>query len=129
MKASKTDPFRQGISLFISRVASDLCLVSEMLAYLVVRGNQTGSLFKFRDGRPLTRQRFVMVVKEALDAAGMEARQYSGHSLCIGAAITAAARGLEDSTVRTLDQWKSLAYLEYIRIPHAQLANYTARLY
>ena len=64
-------------------------------------------------------------VKEALDAAGVESGQYSGH---IGAATTTAARGLEDSTVRTLGRWKSLAYLEYIRIPQAQLANYTARL-
>ena len=119
VKASKTDPFRQGISLFIDRVASDHCPVSAMLAYLVVRGNQTGPLFKFRDGRPLTRQRFVMAVKEALDAAGVEAEQYSGHSFRIGAATTAAARGLEDSTVRTLGRWKSLAYLEYIRIPRA----------
>ena len=62
-------------------------------------------------------------VKEALDAAGVESGQYSGHSFRIGAATTAAARGLEDSTVRTLGRWKSLAYLEYIRIPRAQLAN------
>ena len=128
VKASKTDLFRQGISLFIGRVASDLCPVSAMLAYLVVRGNLTGPLFKFQDGRPLTRQWFVMAVKEALDVAGVEAGQYSGHSFCIGAATTAAARGLEDSTVQTLGRWKSLAYLEYIRIPRAQLANYTARL-
>ena len=127
VKASKTDPFQQGISLLIGRVASDLCPVSAMLAYLVVRGNQTGPpLFKFQDGRPLTRQRFVMAVKEALDAAGVEAGQYSGHSFRIGAATTAAARGLEDSTVRTLGRWKSLAYLEYIRIPHAQLAGYVS---
>ena len=51
------------------------------------------------------------VVKEALDVAGMESGHYSGHSFRIGAA--AAARGLEDSTVRTLGQWKSLAYLDH----------------
>ena len=124
IKASKTDPFRQGISL--GKVASDLCPVSAMLAYLVVRGSHAGPLFKFSDGRSLTRQRLVTAVKEALDAAGVESGQYSGHSFRIGAA--AAARGLEDSTVRTLGRWKSLAYLEYIRIPRVQLANYTARL-
>ncbi len=37
IKALKTDPFRQGISLFIGRVTSDLCPVSAMLAYMVVR--------------------------------------------------------------------------------------------
>ena len=62
-----------------------------------------GPLFVFGDGRPLTRQRFV--------------GSYAGHSFRIGAVTTAAARGLEDSTIQTLDRWKSLAYLEYIRIP------------
>ncbi len=53
-------------------------------------------------------------VKDALDKAGVNPGQYSGHSFRIGAATTAAARGLEDSTVRTPGRWKSLAYLEYI---------------
>ncbi len=44
------------------------------------------------------------------------------------AATTAAARGLEDSTVRTLGRWKSLAYLDYIKIPREQLSTYSARL-
>ncbi len=55
-------------------------------------------------------------MKDALDEAGVDPGQYSGHSFRIGAATTAAARGLEDSTVR---RWKSLAYLEYIKIPRA----------
>ncbi len=58
-------------------------------------------------------------MKDALDEAGVDPGQYSGHSFRIGAATTAAARGLEDSTVRTLGRWKSLAYLEYIKIPRA----------
>ena len=58
-----------------------------------------GPLFKFLDGRSLTRQRLVTAVKEALDVAGVESGQYSGHSFRIGAATTAAARGLEVSTV------------------------------
>ncbi len=128
IKASKTDPFRLGVSLFIGRVASDLCPVSAMLAYLVARGKGEGPLFGFSDGRPLTRQRLVSAVKDALDKAGVDPGHYSGHSFRIGAATTAAARGLEDSTVRTLGRWKSLAYLDYIKIPREQLASYTARM-
>ncbi len=67
-------------------------------------------------------------MREALEEAGVDPGRYNGHSFRIGAATTAAARGLEDSTVRTLGRWKSLAYLEYIKIPREQLATYTARL-
>ncbi len=125
IKASMTDPFRQGISIFIGRVASDLCPVAAMLAYMVVQGKSAGPLFRFVDGKPLTRQCLVAAVKDALEEAGVEPGQYYGQ---IGAATTTAARGLEDSTVRTLGRWKSLAYLEYIKIPRAQLASCTARI-
>jgi len=84
VKASNTDFFWQRISLFIGRETSDLCSVSAMLACLVMRGNQEGPLFKFLDGRPLTRQWLVMAVKEALDDVGVEAGHYSGHSFRIG---------------------------------------------
>ncbi len=114
LKASKMDPFRKGITLYIGRVASDLCPVSAVLAYLTVK--------------PLTRQRLVSAVREALEHAGVEADKYAGHSFRIGAATTAASRGLEDLTIQKLGRWHSLAYLEYIRIPRRQLASYSARL-
>ena len=63
-----------------------------------------------------------------VQVAGMESGPYSGHSFRIGAATTAAARGMEDSTVKTLGRWKSLAYLEYIKNPRQQLANYSSML-
>ena len=50
LKASKTDPFRKGITLYICRVSSDLCPVSAMLVYLVSRGKKAGPLFAFQDG-------------------------------------------------------------------------------
>ena len=128
LKASKTDPFRQGITLFVGRVSSDLCPVSAMLAYLLLRGRDAGPLFKYRDGRPLTRQRFVVAVRQALESAGVQAANYAGHSFRIGAATTAVARRMEDSTIQTLGRWKSLAYLEYIKIPRQQLASYSAML-
>ena len=128
LKASKTDPFCQGITLFIGRVSSDLCPVSAMLAYLLLRGRDAGPLFKYRDGRPLTRQRFVVAIRQALESAGVQAANYASHSFRIGAATTAAAHGMEDSTIQTLGRWKSLAYLEYIKIPRQQLASYSAML-
>ncbi len=37
-----------------------------MLAYMVVRDKEAGPLFRFDDGRPLTRQCLVTAVKDAL---------------------------------------------------------------
>ena len=37
-------------------------------------------------------------------------------------------KGVEDSVIKTLGRWQSLAYLEYIRIPREQLANYSHML-
>ncbi len=85
-------------------------------------------LFCFEDGRHLTRKRLVHAVQTALVRAGMEATQYTGHSFRIGAATTAAARGFEDSIIKTLGRWESSAYLRYIRVPREQLANYTRAL-
>ena len=45
IKQSKTDPFRQGVSIFLSKTDLPLCPVAALLAYLVVRGNGDGPLF------------------------------------------------------------------------------------
>ena len=58
IKASKTDPFRKGITLFVGKISSGLCPVYAMLAYLVIRGPQPGPLFMFNNGHYLTRARF-----------------------------------------------------------------------
>ena len=50
----------------------------------------------FKDGRPLTRQKFVAAVRDALRQAGIAANRYASHSFRIGDATTAASRGLED---------------------------------
>ena len=113
LKQSKTDPFRTGVSLFVGRTGTDLCPVAALLDYLTLRGSRQGPLFIFEDGRYLTRARFVEIVRDGLRAAGIDQDKYCGHSFRIGAATTAAAKGLEDSIIKTLDRWESLAYLKY----------------
>ena len=125
IKQSKTDPFRQGVDLFLGKTSTSLCPVGALLNYLVVRGPEPGPLFQYKDGRFLTRQRFVEAVKAALQRAGVDQTKYNGHSFRIGAATTAAANGLEDSIIKTHGRWKSLAYWHYIQIPRDQLASYS----
>ena len=123
----KTDPFRKGVDLFIGKTGRELSPVTALLGYLVERGSRPGPLFLFRDGRYLTRQRLVTAVREALQAAGLDELRYCGHSFRIGA-VTAAARGMEDSVIKTLGRWRSLAYLDYVKIPWDQLAGYSRLL-
>lgn len=128
LKKSKTDPFRQGVDIYVGRTFGQLCPVAAILAYLAVRGPGTGPLFMFADGRFLTRDRFVTRVRGALTAAGLDCSQYAGHSLRIGAATTAAQKGIKDSTIKMLGRWQSSAYLLYIRTPRDQLAGVSATL-
>ena len=67
-KQSKTDPFRKGVDLYVGRTGSDLCPGAALLSYMYLhcRGSTAGPLFLFASGRPLTRKRFVELVRAAL---------------------------------------------------------------
>ena len=121
IKASKTDPFRQGIDIYLGRTDNDLCPVTAILPYMVCRGALAGPFFTFEDGRFLTCNRFVTTVQTALTASGMESNRYAAHSFRIGAATTATRQGLQDSLIKTLGRWESTAYTLYIRTPRETL--------
>ena len=128
LKASKTDPFRKGISIFIGRTNDDICPVAAMLAYIVTRGGDDGPLFRLKNGHPLTRGYFVSTVRAGLSSGGIDHSKYSGHSFRIGAATTAARRGIPDSTIKILGRWESSAYQLYVKTPRQSLASITASL-
>ena len=128
LKASKTDPFRKGVDVVLGRTHTDTCPITALLAYLALRGNTPGCLFKFADGRLLTKQRFVQKVREALLAGGFNPSQFAGHSFRIGAATTAAESGISDSSIKMLGRWESAAFQVYIRTPRERLASFSAVL-
>ena len=128
IKQSKTDPFRRGVELYLGRSNSDVCPVAAILSYLTCRGTGPGPLFRREDGRGLTRSHFVSSVRSALEKVGLDQSAYCGHSFRIGAATTAAVRGIMDSIIKTLGRWESLAYLQYVRIPRQQLIGYSSVL-
>ena len=95
-----------------------------MLAYLALRrGDQEAPLFLYRDGSPLTRSRFVGVIKDTVSALGLPGGDYAGHSFRAGAATMAAKAGIEGSVIQTLGQWRSLVYKLYVRIPQEELGE------
>lgn len=121
VKASKMDPFRQGVTIHIGVAGGALCPVAAILNYMVARGSAAGPLFVWDDGKYPTRARFVASIRAALTEAGYVAKDYAGHSFRIGAATTAAPRGIQDSLFKTLGRWESSAYTRYVRIPPAVL--------
>ena len=123
LKASKTDPFRKGVSVFLGRNDTALCPVAAVLDYMVRRGSGSGPFFRFDSGLCLSWGRFVSAVKAALESSGVDSTNYAGHSFRIGAATTAASLGVQDSLIQTLGRWQSSAYTLYIRTPRAALCE------
>ena len=54
IKASKTDQFCQGVTVYLGRTHDWICPVAAILNYLVVRGTSKGSVFIFREETHLT---------------------------------------------------------------------------
>ena len=63
IKASKTDPFREGMDVYFGQTGLPLCPVSAVLDYMVRRKEGPGPLFRFEDRCPLTRPAFIKQVK------------------------------------------------------------------
>jgi len=123
IKRSKCDQFCKGVTLSVGATRTPVCPVAAMSGYLVQRGGTPGPLFIFADGRLLTRDRFVSAVRAALAACNIDPSSYAGHSFRVGAATTAAVRGLQDSLIQTLGRWSSSAYMVYIRTPKSTLIS------
>ena len=122
IKVSK-HPFRKGVTIYLGRTSTGVCLVVTILSYIRVRGTTPDPLFNFSDGSPLTRDAFVRQIRTALSRSGIYPAQYSGHSFYIGAATSAAAAGVPDALIQTLGRWKSTVCLNYIKVPPASLAS------
>jgi len=127
IKASKTDPFRQGVKLLLPRTGGALCPVASLSAYLHHRGDSSGPLFLFADGTPLSRLHVTDRLRSILADAGVQGN-FSSHSFRIGAATSANAAGLPDSLIRTLGRWSSDAYLVYVRTSHDTLRQAARQL-
>ena len=123
IKASKTDPFRRGCFLHISRGEFPLFAIRSLLAYLTLRGDAPGPLFLFQDRWPLTRALLTSWLHGILSSAGIQGN-FSGHSFRIGAATVAARNGIPDHQIQTLGQWTSSAYLSYIGTPAESLSQF-----
>ena len=105
IKSYKTDLFRQGVSVYIRTTNSQLCPVVAIIGFMEERGRAGGPLFTWSNGHYLTRDWFMLEVRKAFSAVETKAEDYAGHSFRIGAATTAAEKGIHDSLIKTLGRW------------------------
>ncbi len=123
LKRSKCYQFGTGADFILGKTGLPLCPVTAILKYTGVRGSSSGPFFRNAELKPVTKAWFVEQIREIVLGIGLPSEQYAGHSFRIGAAMTAAMAGVEDSTIQTLGRWHSAAYLQYIRLPSKRLAG------
>ena len=112
IKSSKTDPFRKGCVIRISRTFNNICPVICLVDYLNVHSCPLGPLFIFRNGEFLTRNHISSLLRSALPRIA----NINTHSFRIGGASAAASAGIEDSTIQILGKWTSDAFRRYLHL-------------
>ena len=100
IKASKTDPFRKGVQLYLLRTDRLIYPVSSLSYFLHHRGNLSGPLFVFSDGTALSRRHVTDRLCSILAAAGLDGN-FSSHSF-------RERRWPLGLLIRTLGRWSSV---------------------
>ena len=129
LKASKTDPFRQGQIITIGATGELLCPVKALKKYLAARAVcSLGPLFRYRSGKFLTKAELTSELRALLSRAGLNSNNYAGHSFRIGAATSAAAKDIPAWLIKVLGRWTSDCFQRYIQTPQSVIASISAKL-
>lgn len=122
IEKSKTDVYREGSWIYISKTDSELCPVKNLMLYLeatkitesseefifraitVTKVNEKGTL---RKGKSLSYTRMREILLEELEGVGLEKNKFGLHSLRSGGATAAANGGVADRLFKRHGRWKS----------------------
>ncbi|XP_056102070.1 uncharacterized protein LOC130081125 [Rhinichthys klamathensis goyatoka] len=119
IKQSKTDQSKKGHFIYIFKLSSPIQPYQSIQAYLHWRSSQAKShldpLFIDDSNKPVTRFWFQKHLKSVLQQSGIQAKHFSSHSFRIGAATSAAQKGLSQQQIQALGRWSSDAFQSYIR--------------
>ena len=114
VKRSKTDQFGKGFTKALPYFDSTkYCPVVSLKKWIEISKINSGPLFrrfvkgsKLSENR-LTDQTVALLIKEYLNLAGIDNKNYSGHSLRSGFATTAAESGVEERSIMAMTGHKS----------------------
>ncbi|XP_070191999.1 uncharacterized protein [Littorina saxatilis] len=90
--------------------------VEAMRAYMSIRGNATGPLFRAMSGAPITAREFNEQLQLVFQFCGLPKQNFKSHSFRIGGASHMARNGASDAQIRQAGRWSSNAFLSYIRV-------------
>lgn len=117
LKHSKTDAQGSGVTLTFSKINNNFCPFSAMVKFLKIRPRtpKYAPLFILPNGAPLSKARFRTHLTTVIKSCSLSPLLYTGHSFRIGAATTAAERGISTSAIKIMDRRSSSAFESYIR--------------
>ena len=114
IRRSKTDQFGEGFTKALPYFdSSQYCPVVSLKKWIEITKIKTGPLFRrFSKGSKLSNNRLTdqtvaLLIKQYLQLAGIDSRNYSGHSLRSGFATSAAEAGAEERSIMTMTGHKS----------------------
>ena len=114
LKRSKTDQYGEGSLKGLPYFDNPVyCPVISLQNWLKISGINSGPLFRrFSKGSKLTEKRLTdqtvaLIIKKYLNLAGLDSKNYSGHSLRSGFATSAAESGAEERSIMAMTGHKS----------------------
>ena len=114
LRRSKTDQFGQGSLKALPYFDSEqYCPVVSLKKWIKISKINSGPLFRrFKKGSNLSQNRLTdqtvaLLIKEYLNLAGIDSKNYSGHSLRSGFATSAAESGVEERNIMAMTGHKS----------------------
>jgi hypothetical protein len=124
LRTSKTDPFRQSVTIHIGHVIP----VQAMLSYLRVHPclhTSSSPLFVQSETNhaPLTRDIMIHVTRLLLHMLGYNESEFHGHSFRKGGATSLANAGVAESVIQLVGRWLSDCYKLYVVTPVETLLN------
>ncbi len=114
IKKSKTDQFGEGMIKGIPHFSNEnYCPIVNLKKWLAISKIKSGAIFtRFSKGSTLTDKRLtdqtvVLIMKQYLNLAGIENKNFSGHSLRSGFATVAAESGADERSIMAMTGHKT----------------------
>jgi len=131
LDASKADPFRRGVNIIIGHSSSPANALVALAAYDKLRTAAErlpdSPLFSFRNGKPLSRDLCVSVLKATIAKLNIDTSRFGGLSFRRGGAQSLRDAGVPDHLIQVIGRWASDAYKVYLSTAPRHIAALAIR--